>query len=205
MNSGDICHGVLEPQTFSWLNGSSYGDGRLSRRFGQQFATAPICSGTRLGQGWEIGPRCRRPEIARKCGAAVGQERPSGKPGGLFLLSSLRANGSRECAPDDRLRCNPKQHGKNGFLRRFAPGQGIVGAFRSPSVIVREGGRSSTPRALNSIAGPYDYWMPAFAGTTSVVILSAFITAWSEATPAARRRERLLHGGAVGRARFSRS
>ena len=104
MNSGDICHCVLEPQTFSWLNGSSYGDGRPSRRFGQQFATAPICSGTRLGQGWEIGPRCRRPEIARKCGAAVGQERPSGKPGGLFLLSSLRANGSRECAPDDRLR-----------------------------------------------------------------------------------------------------
>src|ERR1700676_431949 len=33
----------------------------------------------------EIGARCRCPEIARQCGAAVRQERPSGKPGGLFL------------------------------------------------------------------------------------------------------------------------
>src|SRR5260370_24983632 len=37
--------------------------------------------------------------------------------------SSLRANGSRECAPDDRLR--EAIHGaaqrKNGLLRRFAP------------------------------------------------------------------------------------
>jgi hypothetical protein len=35
---------------------------------------------------------------------------------------SLRANGSRECAPDDRLR--EAIHGatrKNGLLRRFAP------------------------------------------------------------------------------------
>src|SRR6202165_2471918 len=31
-------------------------------------------------------PVCRGPEIARQCGAAVGQERPSGKPGGLFLF-----------------------------------------------------------------------------------------------------------------------
>src|SRR5450631_459213 len=55
-------------------------------RFGLQFATAPICSGTRSGSGWEIGPWCRCPEIARPCGAAVRQERPSGQPGGLFLL-----------------------------------------------------------------------------------------------------------------------
>jgi hypothetical protein len=34
-------------------------------------------------------------------------------------------------------------------------------------VIVREGGRSSTPRLLGSIAGDNDYWMPAFAGHDS--------------------------------------
>src|SRR5437879_112071 len=60
-------------------------------RFGLQFATAPISSGTRSGYGWEIGPRCRSSEIARQCGAAVGKERPSGQPGGLFLWAYLRA------------------------------------------------------------------------------------------------------------------
>ena len=48
-------------------------------------ATAPICSGHRVGHGREIGPRCRGSEIARQCGAVVRQERSSGKPGGLFL------------------------------------------------------------------------------------------------------------------------
>ena len=86
VNSGDIFRSVLATRTRSWLNQSSYGDGRSSRRFGPQFATAPICSGTRSGYGWEIGPWRRGPEIARQCGAAVGQERPSGKPGGLFLV-----------------------------------------------------------------------------------------------------------------------
>src|SRR5713101_2298192 len=91
VNSGDIFRSVLATRTRSWLNQSSYGDGRSSRRFGPQFATAPICSGTRSGYGWEIGPRRRGPEIARQCGAAVGQERPSGRPGGLFLVRlSLR-------------------------------------------------------------------------------------------------------------------
>jgi hypothetical protein len=35
----------------------------------------------------------------------------------------LRANGSRECAPDDRLReaIHPATQRKNGLLRRFAP------------------------------------------------------------------------------------
>jgi hypothetical protein len=64
---------------------SSCGDGRPSRRFGQQIATDPISSGTRVGHGREIGPRFAGPEIARQCGAAVRQERPSGQPGGLFL------------------------------------------------------------------------------------------------------------------------
>jgi hypothetical protein len=36
-------------------------------------------------------------------------------------------------------------------------------------VIVREGGRSSIPRLVDSIAGAGDYWMPAFAGMTGRV------------------------------------
>ena len=59
------------------------GDHRVG--VGLQFATVPASSGTRSGYGWEIGPRCRGSEIARQCGAVVGQERSSGKPGGLFL------------------------------------------------------------------------------------------------------------------------
>src|SRR3984885_16181468 len=36
--------------------------------------------------------------------------------------SSLRANGSRECAPDDRLRrSNPELTQDSGLLRHFAP------------------------------------------------------------------------------------
>src|SRR6202023_998092 len=55
------------------------GSGSSSRL--PRFAAAPDQDAAR-----EIGPRCRCPEIARQCGAAVRQERPSGKPGGLFLL-----------------------------------------------------------------------------------------------------------------------
>jgi hypothetical protein len=38
-------------------------------------------------------------------------------------VSSLRANGSRECAPDDKLReaIHPTAKRKNGLLRRYAP------------------------------------------------------------------------------------
>ncbi|GCC46167.1 hypothetical protein chiPu_0030061, partial [Chiloscyllium punctatum] len=63
----------------------SYGDGKPSRRIGLQIATVPMSSGLRVGRGREIGPRYRCPEIARKCEAAVRQEGPLGKPGGLFL------------------------------------------------------------------------------------------------------------------------
>src|SRR3954471_8342992 len=71
---------------------------------GLQFATAPTSSGTRSGYGWEIGPRCRGSEIARQCGAVVGQERSSGKPGGLFLSYSsyvlfVIVRLVRNCAP----------------------------------------------------------------------------------------------------------
>jgi hypothetical protein len=34
------------------------------------------------------------------------------------------------------------------------------------AVIVRESGRSSTPRFLDSVVGASVYWMPAFAGMT---------------------------------------
>src|SRR5882757_5989981 len=39
------------------------------------------------------------------------------------MITSLRANGSRECAPDDRLReaIHRAAQRKNGLLRRFAP------------------------------------------------------------------------------------
>ena len=61
------------------------GDHRV--RFGQQLATVPKCSGRRPGLDREIGPRSGSSEIARcECAAAVRQERPLGKPGGLFLL-----------------------------------------------------------------------------------------------------------------------
>src|SRR5438105_843118 len=89
VNSGDIYQTRLCPWADRSLIYLSYGDGRPSRRFGSQFATAPICSGTRVGHGREIGPRCLGPEIARQCGAAVGQEGPFGKPDGLFLLLLL--------------------------------------------------------------------------------------------------------------------
>src|SRR5258706_7436853 len=39
------------------------------------------------------------------------------------VYASLRANGSRECAPDDRLReaIHDQSNGENGLLRRLAP------------------------------------------------------------------------------------
>ena len=138
-NSGDIFRCVLETPTRSWLNQSSYGDGRSSRRFGSQFATAPICSGTRSGYGWEIGPRRRGPEIARQCGAAVGQERPSGKPGGLSLLrlSSRRRAASREtvsCRATPLQRRSSTDHNRpTPWLRRRRSC-----AFRSSRMIPRK-------------------------------------------------------------------
>src|SRR5450759_2613877 len=111
-NSGDICRRILERETPPWLNEPSYGDGRPSRRFGLQFATVPICSGTRSGYGREIGPRCRGSEIARPCGAAVGQERPSGKPGGLFLWRAFRLG-------LDFIKPLPSRRGLAGILHRL--------------------------------------------------------------------------------------
>jgi hypothetical protein len=60
----------------------------------------------------------------------------------------------------------------NGFLRALPVGKSVSPVIvkrparptHSPAVIVRESGRSSTPRLFDSIAGACDYWMPAFAG-----------------------------------------
>ena len=87
----------------------------------------------------------------------------------MVFKSSLRANGSRECAPDDRLReaihnpsfrhCERSEaihsqgNGDNG-LRRFARNESLrsgtarmtLSTRATPTaVIAREGGRSSIP------------------------------------------------------------
>jgi len=56
-----------------------------------------------------------------------------------------------------------------GMTSRDTRGPGAIPAFFLRVVIVREGGRSSTPRRLDSIADACDYWMPAFAGVTALV------------------------------------
>ena len=67
----------------------SYGDGRPSRRFGCQNRDCPDLQRMPSRTGREIGPWQRKSEIARQCATAVGQERPLGTPGGLFLLLEL--------------------------------------------------------------------------------------------------------------------
>jgi hypothetical protein len=56
------------------------------------------------------------------------------------------------------------RHPGNANKRR----PGVIPAFfHDTSVIVREGGRSSIPRLLDSIRRGGDCWMPAFAGMTT--------------------------------------
>jgi len=61
-----------------------------------------------------------RGEIAKPCLYAAGCLKCEV---GKLAPPSLRANGSRECAPDDRLReaIHSQSSGDNGLLRRFAP------------------------------------------------------------------------------------
>jgi hypothetical protein len=58
-----------------------------------------------------------------------------------------------------------------GMTRRKAKGRERSRPFfiLRVVVIVREGGRSSSPRLLDFIADVSDYWMPAFAGMTGGV------------------------------------
>jgi hypothetical protein len=57
---------------------------------------------------------------------------------------------------------------KEGQSRVFAKRPGVIPAFAFfTAVIVRESGRSSTPRLLDSISDGCDYWIPAFAGMTA--------------------------------------
>jgi hypothetical protein len=64
----------------------------------------------------------------------AGHDEPRKQPDGAYAISdlnfkqlqhspSLRANGSRECAPDDRLReaIHRRAKKEDGLLRRFAP------------------------------------------------------------------------------------
>ena len=184
-NSGDIGQRVVELGPRSWLNGSSYGDGRPSRRFGLQFATVPICSGCRSEYGREIGPRSRDSEIARQCGAAVRQERPSGKPGGLFLLRGsdtssdliLRSLRSKRLEGWPRVHCcghpsrraqerAPQDEGGDCFAWRSyairaaarsiaSPRRACAGAFLSLMRASNSAGAVSGEPALNGGAGLY--------------------------------------------------
>jgi hypothetical protein len=71
---------------------------------------------------------------------------------------SLRANGSGDRPPDDRLReAIQEPQGKSWI----ASPQGLLHRRHT-----REGVVSSTPRVLDSIAGASEYWMPACAGMT---------------------------------------
>ena len=53
---------------------------------------APICRGSRLGYGREIGPRCRRPKIARQCGTAAGTEGRRGNPAASLAFANRKRN-----------------------------------------------------------------------------------------------------------------
>jgi hypothetical protein len=81
-----------------------------------------------------------------------------------ILRPSLRANGSRECAPDDRLReaIHSRSDSENGLLRRFR--LSLVELRRTSLashkvVIPRACGVSSTPRLPDSITDVSEYWI----------------------------------------------
>ena len=171
-NSGAIGQRVVELSQRSWLNEPSYGDGRPSRRFGLQFATVPICSGCRSEYGREIGPRSRDSEIARQCGAAVRQERPSGKPGGLFLRGS-------EASSDLVLRSLPPVRAKRGPVqasRRMDARHGLA-------AILRDARKERAPQ--DEVGDQCSDFFPPADGLT----------------PSARRHDGLLRCGALAPAR----
>ena len=132
---------------------------------GLQFATVPTSSGHRSGYGREIGPRCRGSEIARQCVAAVGQERPSGKPGGLFLWScscpeAVIVSGSRPglSVTGCRLRghdadeCHPSRAAARSII---SPRRICAGAILSFMKARTSGGAVSGEPELNGGAGLY--------------------------------------------------
>ena len=141
--TGTCSSAVLRLPRLRRLNGSSYGDGRPSRRFGQQFATAPICSGCRSGYGREIGPRCRRSEIARQCGAAVETGKAVWETRRPFSVAlTLRIVGLRESCARRRGRSR----------RRGAAWYGAILSFISARI---SGGAVSGEPELNGGAGLY--------------------------------------------------
>jgi hypothetical protein len=83
---------------------SSYGDGRPSRRIGQQDRDCP--DKQRYPIRTRPGDRPPASRVLRspvKCGAAVRQERPSEKPGGLFLFGGCQAFSLSRAAARHRL------------------------------------------------------------------------------------------------------
>jgi hypothetical protein len=68
------------------------------------------------------------------------------------MITSLRANGSRECVPDDRLREAMHLAATERKLDCFAP-------LLAETVILRFRGVSSTLRLLDSITDASEYWI----------------------------------------------
>jgi hypothetical protein len=99
-------------------------------------------------------------------GAGPGMMRRKQKAGsnpGLFYLSF---RGARSANPESITTMVNMNSGS--APRGASRNDDLMGApfLLFGRVIVREGGRSSTPRPFDSIADVGDYWMPAFAGMT---------------------------------------
>src|SRR3954467_5644490 len=170
-NSGEIRCSIVATSTVSWPNGSSYGDGKPLCRFGPdrdcpRFAAAPDqdTAGT-------FGPRGCYPEIARPCGATVGQERPSGKPGGLFLG---RATG--------RDKAQPRRAAARLLASIRRPRGGAIFSF----IIARISGRAlSGEPELNGGAGLYSSpsWISSAVGRSTMIETSVRAKSIPAVTP----------------------
>ncbi len=116
-------HHVIAAQ---WGHPTEMGDHRVG--VGLQIATAPTSSGFRSGCGREIGPRSKGPEIAHKCEATVGLERPLGKPGGLFSCIAVHFN--RGAAGSSLpWRAHPKRQRPAGY-RTYGARHRTIGSRR---------------------------------------------------------------------------
>jgi hypothetical protein len=63
---------------------------------------------------------------------------------------------NRRC---ERQRSNPGNKARAGLLRRFAPRNDVVSDTPPTTVILREGGVSSTPRPFGSVTDASEYWI----------------------------------------------
>jgi hypothetical protein len=93
--------------------------------------------------------------LSRHCERSEAIQSSTGRPDGIVAEF---INGPAE----DRTRWR-------GMTERESERPGAIPAFyvvasTTLAVIVREGGRSSTPRQVDSITGSGDYWMPRLRG-----------------------------------------